>query len=155
MSTRPILVDTSTEVNEALWEGGQGGEGLILVRVGRYPQAWPGLAQIIKKTSSPFLDSRFLAGLGSITLNCQGRGPWQGIGSGESSQGRGSGKADACETLAFRKALLAIWHAKRLRFARFSGDFARETLAFRKVFWRFWRCIVHDFLLKSRKSGKS
>ena len=40
---------TAAEVNEALWEGGQGGEGLILVRVGRYPLAWPGLAQKIKK----------------------------------------------------------------------------------------------------------
>jgi hypothetical protein len=71
----------------------------------------------------------FFVWLGSITLSCQGRGPWQGIGSGQSSQGRGSGKAEARETLAFRKVFwrfrmrnacvsqgfLAIWHAFLLK----------------------------------------
>ena len=69
-----IELETNSDVNEALWEGGQGGEGLILVRVGRYPQAWLAAeTQKIIINLIPFSTFHFFwAGLGSVGITATG-----------------------------------------------------------------------------------
>ena len=99
-----------SEVNEALWEGGQGGEGPFLEWVGGAPQA-----RLATENEKVF----FLPLILGFSLGFLGQGLQEAASraQGQRPQGRGPGRSAEC-----------------LHFVRLFGDFTCETLAFRKVF---------------------